>query len=136
MHGRLLVNSFEVSNDAGQLLGYALYLGPSILDHSCRPSAEVSPAPSHFSPVQVTFQGSRLEVHSKVARGTSDLRKMSISYIDLDLGREERRQLLRTHFHFECQCSLCVGEDVEAPQHLVDLSKLHHSVAAAVQVTK
>ena len=22
-------------------LGYALYLGPSILDHSCRPSAEV-----------------------------------------------------------------------------------------------
>ena len=84
--------------------------------------------------MQVTFTGCRLEVHSKVARGTTDLRKMSISYIDLDLGREERRQLLRTHFHFDCQCSLCVGEEVEAPQHLVDLSQLQHSVASAVQV--
>ena len=84
--------------------------------------------------MQVTFTGCRLEVHSKVARGTTDLRKMSISYIDLDLGREERRQLLRTHFHFDCQCSLCVGEEVEAPQHLVDLSKLQHSVASAAQV--
>ena len=54
MFGRFLINSVEVAGDDDEKVGWALYLGPSILDHSCLPSAAVS------------FRGKRMLVTSKV----------------------------------------------------------------------
>ena len=140
VHGRLLVNSFEViysqsflvvdknlatkvSDDNEKLLGYALYLGPSILDHSCKPTAEVK------------FLGSRIEVTCKVGRSTTNLREITISYIDKNLGREERRSILQKHFHFDCLCQRCLNEKADPPTWLAELALFKHSVAAALQVT-
>jgi len=121
VHGRLLVNSFEVSDDKEKLLGYALYLGPSILDHSCKPTAEVK------------FIGSRIEVTCKAVRSTTNLREITISYIDKNLGREERRSILRKHFHFDCLCQRCLNEEADPPAWLAELAVFKHSVAAALQ---
>ena len=41
-YGRMAVNSFNVLSETGEGIGTALYLGPSIMDHSCRPNATVS----------------------------------------------------------------------------------------------
>ena len=112
-----------MSDDKEKLLGYALYLGPSILDHSCKPTAEVK------------FLGSRIEVTCKVGRSTSNLREITISYIDKNLGREERRSILRKHFHFDCLCPRCLNEEADPPTWLAELAVFKHSVAAAVQVS-
>ena len=53
-------------------LGWALYLGPSILDHSCSPTAEVE------------WRGNRLVVRSRLnLTEIPDLRTVFISYIDI-----------------------------------------------------
>jgi len=36
VYGRMAVNSFHVLNEEQEGVGFALYLGPSIMDHSCR----------------------------------------------------------------------------------------------------
>ena len=113
----------KVSDDHEKLLGYALYLGPSILDHSCKPTAEVK------------FLGSRIEVTCKVGRSTTNLREITISYIDKNLGREERRSILQKHFHFDCLCQRCLNEKADPPTWLAELAVFKHSVAAAVQVS-
>ena len=112
-----------MSDEKEKLLGYALYLGPSILDHSCKPTAEVK------------FLGSRIEVTCKVGRSTTNLREITISYIDKHLGREERRSILRKHFHFDCLCPRCVSENADPPPWLAKLAVFKYSVAAALQVT-
>ena len=111
-----------MSDDKEKLLGYALYLGPSILDHSCKPTAEVK------------FIGSRIEVTCKAVRSTTNLREITISYIDKNLGREERRSILRKHFHFDCLCQRCLNEEADPPAWLAELAVFKHSVAAALQV--
>lgn len=41
IYGRILINSFNIMNDEYQPVGIGLYLEASVLDHSCRPSANV-----------------------------------------------------------------------------------------------
>ena len=39
---QVLINSFNYTNESNQRLGTALYLGASMLDHSCLPNAAFS----------------------------------------------------------------------------------------------
>ena len=115
-YGRLIINSFEVSGDDEEKVGWALYLGPSILglyinnrccnltfrtmitlDHSCVPNAEVD------------FQGKRIIVKSKTNTTDVDLRKIYISYIDIGAPSDVRRRKLKKFYHFDCFCDRCVG---------------------------
>ena len=97
VYGKLIINSFEISGDYDEKLGWALYLGPSILDHSCVPSAEVD------------FKGKNILIKSKVNMVDIDLRKIFISYIDLGDTTAVRRSKLRTNYHFSCLCDRCTG---------------------------
>ena len=97
IYGKLIINSFEISDEDDDRLGWALYLAPSILDHSCVPSAEV------------TFRGKNIVVKSKVNMIDINLRKIFISYIDVGEDTEVRRRKLRKHYHFDCVCDRCVG---------------------------
>jgi len=97
IYGRLLINSFEVSGEEDEKLGWALYLGPSIMDHSCVPNAEVN------------FRGKKIIVKSKVTSTHIDLRKIFISYIDITASTTQRRQKLRKYYHFDCICQRCLG---------------------------
>ena len=97
VYGKLVINSFEVSNDEDEKVGYALYLGPSILDHSCVPNAEVD------------FSGKRIIVKCKVNMNGIDLRKLFISYIDMGAETLVRRRKLKQYYHFDCFCERCLG---------------------------
>ena len=97
VYGKLVINSFEVSNENEEKVGWALYLGPSILDHSCVPSAEVD------------FSGKRIIVKSKVNMTGIDLRKLFISYIDIGAPTSVRRSKLKQYYHFDCFCERCLG---------------------------
>ena len=97
VYGKLLINSFEISGDDDQKLGWALYLGPSILDHSCVPTAEVE------------FCGKRIVVKSKINQTEINLRRIFISYIDIGSDTHRRRTKLKKYYYFDCLCPRCVG---------------------------
>ena len=96
IYGKLIINSFEISGEYDDdKLGWALYLAPSILDHSCVPSAEV------------TFSGKNIQVISRVTMRPKDLSKNSISFIDRTKSFSQRAETLLQRFDLVCECSLC-----------------------------
>ena len=97
VYGKLIINSFEVSSEDDVKVGWALYLGPSILDHSCVPTAEVD------------FDGKKIIIKSKLNVINIDLRKIFISYIDIGAPSIERRRRLKKYYHFDCFCDRCIG---------------------------
>lgn len=77
-------------------IGTGIYLGVSIVDHSCKPNAVA------------TFEGTKLRL-----RLTEDLTfqhwsQINISYIDLINTRDDRRRELKNAYYFLCTCSKCV----------------------------
>ena len=86
-----------MSGEDDEKVGWALYLGPSILDHSCVPTAEVD------------FSGKRIIIKSKVNVINIDLRKIFISYIDIGAPSDVRRKRLKKYYHFDCYCDRCIG---------------------------
>jgi len=127
VYGRLLINSFEVSGDDDEKLGWALYLAPSIMDHSCVPSAEV------------VFHGKRIVVKSKVNIREIDLRKIFISYIDIEVSTAQRRKKLKKYYHFDCLCQRCVGIKLGRVasdpfnQNLTEVLLQNESLVAAIE---
>ena len=128
IYGKLIINSFEISGEYDDdKLGWALYLAPSILDHSCVPSAEV------------TFSGKNIQVISKVNLVEINLRKIYISYIDPGESNEVRRRKLKKYYHFDCVCDRCsgiklswvIGEPLN--EKLRDILLQDNCVATAIQ---
>ena len=96
VYGKLIINSFEISGQYDEKLGWALYIAPSILDHSCVPSAEVD------------FQGKNIIIKSRVRMRARDLSKNSICFIDRTQTFTERQETLSRQFQIRsCSCSLC-----------------------------
>ena len=95
VYGKLIINSFEISGQDDEKLGWALYIGPSILDHSCVPSAEVD------------FRGKNITIKSRVTMRPTDLSKNSICFIDRTRTFTERQETLSRQFGLSCCCSLC-----------------------------
>ncbi|XP_033727938.1 histone-lysine N-methyltransferase SMYD3-like isoform X2 [Pecten maximus] len=99
--GKMVINSFTVCDGELQPVGVAIYLSPSLLDHSCEPNAVA------------TFQGTKLTV-----RATQDIPDPSptniyISYVDqLDTIAERRRQLWE-QYYFSCQCARCKDNSLD-----------------------
>lgn len=77
----------------------ALYLRPSRLNHQCAPNILTNIA---------TDGTITLRARQRILPGD----ELTMSYIELDLAREERRQRLRDDFGFECQCELCDEDDL------------------------
>jgi len=92
--GRLYINGFEICDERMNSYGWGVFLGPSIMDHSCQPSATVS------------FKGNRLTV--TCARPADDLSEVFISYCDTKLPTHLRREKLLRNYFFKCICSKCV----------------------------
>lgn len=92
--GRLYINGFEICNERMETYGWGVYLGPSILDHSCQPTASV------------TFSGRQLTVTAN--RPLASLNQAFISYCDPSLPSSVRREKLLENYFFLCECSKCV----------------------------
>ena len=99
IYGMVVINDFELTQSSGELeghsLGMAVYLAPSIVDHSCRPNADVE------------FLGSRLVMRSLVDRREKDVSNVFFSYID-EQEDQKRREYLKKFFFFDCQCDKCL----------------------------
>jgi len=91
--GRLYINGFEICDDKMISYGWGVYLGPSIMDHSCQPTAAVS------------FSGRRLTVTA--LRTLDSLDDLYISYCDPNLPTNVRRAKLEENYFFQCGCSKC-----------------------------
>ncbi|XP_060083829.1 histone-lysine N-methyltransferase SMYD3-like [Ylistrum balloti] len=93
--GKMVINSFTVCDGEMQSIGVAIYLSPSLLDHSCEPNAVA------------TFQGTKL-----IVRATQNILEPSpanicISYVDQLETIEERQKQLQEQYYFTCQCNRC-----------------------------
>lgn len=84
-----------------------LYPLLSYANHSCAPNARV---------IHLDSAHARLVA----ARRIEEDEEVSITYVNPELSYEERQKHLRQQYGFECQCSKCVEESVNAkvtPKH-------------------
>uniref|UniRef100_A0A0K2V7U3 Buzidau [Apis mellifera] n=1 Tax=Lepeophtheirus salmonis TaxID=72036 RepID=A0A0K2V7U3_LEPSM len=96
VYGRMVINSFHICDKTTQdNIGYALYLGPSIMNHSCVPTASVS------------FEDKNIVVRSLIDMPKKDVSKVYISYINLMESKEHRQRHLLRNYYFFCECFRC-----------------------------
>ena len=103
LYGMVVINDFELHQSDGDMegesLGMGVYLAPSIMNHSCRPNAEIE------------IVGKRLRVKSLVDIDELDVSKVFISYFPIqDESRSKRRDYLKKYFFFDCECEKCSEE--------------------------
>ena len=101
LYGMVVINDFELTQSCGtwedESLGMGVFLAPSIVDHSCRPNAEVE------------FKGNRLLMRSLVDRKEVCIDKVFFSYISEE-DSAKRREYLQKYFFFDCRCEQCLEE--------------------------
>ncbi|KAG8238712.1 hypothetical protein J437_LFUL015270 [Ladona fulva] len=103
IYGRLCVNGFNILDGEMSCIAAGIYLGPSIIDHSCRPNAVA------------TFNGLTLQLRALEDMPKFDWTKVRISYVDLLSCRSDRREELKNAYYFWCDCVRCViDKEMEA----------------------
>ncbi|XP_063709735.1 histone-lysine N-methyltransferase SMYD3-like [Culicoides brevitarsis] len=101
IYGRLCTNGFNILDPEMNTIGTGIYLGVSIVDHSCKPNAVA------------TFNGTQLRLHLTEELQNLQWQQVSISYIDLVNTREDRRKELKERYYFLCTCTRCVDVQEE-----------------------
>ncbi|XP_055547017.1 histone-lysine N-methyltransferase SMYD3 [Wyeomyia smithii] len=101
--GKICINSFNILDDEMNSIGTGIYLGASVMDHSCRPNAVAS-----FD--GTTIHVRLLEDYDNNTGGEMDISKVFISYIDLMDPTDVRRGRLCSQYYFECNCQRCGDE--------------------------
>lgn len=99
-YGKICINTISICDKELRQIGAGLYLGPSLLDHSCRPNAVV------------IFDGKVLNL--KCIEPIYDGQKITISYIELLNTKARRCEELENCYYFQCTCSLCVDNEKDA----------------------
>ncbi|KAI9136203.1 hypothetical protein BKA69DRAFT_1105683 [Paraphysoderma sedebokerense] len=92
---KMSTNGFTILSTAEELepIGYGLYLGASMINHSCNPNAVA------------LFNGAKL--HVKCIRPIKTGEEITINYVDTLQPTALRRQELKSNFFFSCSCELC-----------------------------
>ncbi|CAH1986255.1 unnamed protein product [Acanthoscelides obtectus] len=96
IYGKMCINSFNICSQELQSVGTGIYLGASILDHSCKPN------------VVATFESTEIVLRALEKIPVLDWSKMFISYIDVMALKKERQSELESAYYFLCQCPSCV----------------------------
>lgn len=97
IYGRILINSFDITCNGYQSVGVGLYLGASVLDHSCDPNAVA------------VFKGREIIIRTiSQIEAPEDVR---ISYTDVLDSTEKRRKNLAKQYYFDCTCPRCQDEE-------------------------
>ncbi|XP_017887252.1 histone-lysine N-methyltransferase SMYD3 isoform X2 [Ceratina calcarata] len=95
IYGRICINSFNIFDLDMNSIGVGIYLGPSIMDHSCKPNAVA------------TFEGTTIIVRTIEDLPCLDWSQIRISYIDTLKTTSDRRAELRSSYYFWCNCERC-----------------------------
>ncbi|XP_012251505.2 histone-lysine N-methyltransferase SMYD3 isoform X2 [Athalia rosae] len=99
IYGRICVNSFNILDQEMNSIGTGIYLGPSIMDHSCKPNAVA------------VFEGTTIIVRALEDMPRLDWSQVRISYIDLLNSTEERQAELLAGYYFRCNCERCISDE-------------------------
>ncbi|XP_036143557.1 histone-lysine N-methyltransferase SMYD3 [Monomorium pharaonis] len=113
IYGRICTNSFTITNDTLEPIGIGIYLGASILDHSCKPNAVF------------IFEGTTIIIRTIMDLPSSDLSQIRIAYIDLLRSNKDRHEKLHNSYYFWCDCERCkkkepIAEAAACPNSLCD----------------
>ncbi|XP_043253965.1 histone-lysine N-methyltransferase ASHR1 [Colletes gigas] len=100
--GRICINSFNIIDLDMNSIGVGIYLGPSIIDHSCAPNA-----------VSI-FEGTTIIIRTIEDLPCLDWSQIRISYIDIFKTTKDRRAELQSSYYFWCTCKKCEQPDVLA----------------------
>jgi len=92
---KILINSTEITDCMGNTVGTGLYLGLSVVDHSCTPN------------VNVVFRGTEVELRALDTIPTPVLANTRLSYNNNILPTKLRQARLAEDYFFHCSCSLC-----------------------------
>ncbi|XP_076232272.1 SET and MYND domain containing, class 3 isoform X3 [Calliopsis andreniformis] len=95
IYGRICVNSFNIYDLDMNGIGIGIYLGPSILDHSCAPNAIAN------------FEGTNIVIRTIEDIPCLDWSQIRISYIDVLKTTQDRRAELKNSYYFWCDCKKC-----------------------------
>uniref|UniRef100_A0A182NUR0 MYND-type domain-containing protein n=1 Tax=Anopheles dirus TaxID=7168 RepID=A0A182NUR0_9DIPT len=97
IYGKMCINTFNILDSEMSTIGTGMYIGASIIDHSCRPN------------VMVSFDGETLNMRllEDFPEPELDFSKLFISYIDLIDTSDVRREQLSERYYFLCDCERC-----------------------------
>ncbi|KAG8444382.1 hypothetical protein GDO86_009534 [Hymenochirus boettgeri] len=95
--GKVICNSFTISDGEMQDIGVGLYPSMSLLNHSCDPNCVI------------VFEGRRLLL--RTVKEISKREELTISYIDVKIPTEERQNQLFRQYSFTCECHGCLLRD-------------------------
>ncbi|XP_052899084.1 histone-lysine N-methyltransferase SMYD3 isoform X2 [Anopheles moucheti] len=100
IYGKMCINTFNILDNEMNTIGTGMYIGASIIDHSCRPN------------VVVSFDGETLNMRllEDYPDQELDFGKLFISYIDLIDTTDVRREQLAERYYFRCECERCRDE--------------------------
>lgn len=96
IYGRMVVNGFNILDPEMVSIGTGLYLGVSIIDHSCDPTA------------LAVFTGTTIHIRALQNMPMMDWSKVFITYVDLLNTARERQEDLQATYYFLCQCTRCI----------------------------
>ncbi|KAG4078462.1 hypothetical protein HA402_009174 [Bradysia odoriphaga] len=98
MYGVWKVNAFSIANeDDTEIIGSALYVLSSFIDHSCRPNA-----------IRVMDESFRMQIRCIYAIADGDAPR--ITYLAGMRDRKLRQKELKELYHFDCGCVSCEVE--------------------------
>ncbi|XP_054165108.1 N-lysine methyltransferase SMYD2-B-like [Oppia nitens] len=97
LFGKYTINSYDmVTNNVRQsrhVCGSGLFIGASVLDHSCAPN------------VYVKSDGNRLQLIADQNITAGD--ELTTFYVNISLPTVTRRMLLKSVYYFDCHCRRC-----------------------------
>ncbi|KAJ7340411.1 SET and MYND domain-containing protein 3 [Desmophyllum pertusum] len=93
LFGKISCNSFTICDAELQSLGVGIYQTPSLLNHSCLPNCVA------------VFNGIKLLIHATEQIKQGD--ELTISYTELLCPSYQRKEDLKSHYLFDCNCPKC-----------------------------
>ncbi|CAL7947993.1 unnamed protein product [Xylocopa violacea] len=104
IYGRICINSFNIYDYMDMSsIGVGIYLGASVIDHSCKPNTVA------------TFEGTTIIIRTVEDIPCLDWSQIRISYIDILKTTKDRRTELQNSYYFWCNCERC-----EEPEPLAE----------------
>ncbi|XP_012525626.1 histone-lysine N-methyltransferase SMYD3 isoform X2 [Monomorium pharaonis] len=99
IYGRICTNSFNILDLNMNTIGVGIYLGASVMDHSCKPNAVA------------IFEGTTIIIRTLMDLPCFDWSQIRISYVDLLSSNKDRREELHNTYYFWCDCERCKKEE-------------------------
>lgn len=99
--GRMVFNGYTLIYLDSEMVGAAVYVSPSMFNHSCAPNA------AH------TTIGTTLYIRALRDIDTAK-EEILVNYIDPMSSRQSRQDVLWKDYYFHCECSKCSDESGEA----------------------